>query len=147
MSKRSEIVDEIKMQLDKISIANGFDTDVKLVESSVLKLPTQVASKIPALFIVDENESKTDEDCSETQSKLNVLIVGYVKKTTNKKVLPQQRSLLSDVEKAICEDRTLNSKVYNTIPKQILTDKGTSGDYGIFNFTFEITYSYQYGNP
>lgn len=145
MSIRSDIIADIKTTLETITVTNGYNNTVKLV-SERLKIPDELhADEFPALFIVDSNEVKKDNDVDELKNELSIIITGYVKDSNNP--TPVLRTLLDDVEKALSVDRFRGGLAINTLPADIKTDNGTLLPYAVFDFTFNIIYFQKYGTP
>ena len=64
MSIRGEILDNIKTALETISIANGYNQDLGLVEDKILRAPDDTnTDDFPALYIIDADEDKERRGC------------------------------------------------------------------------------------
>lgn len=145
MSKRDDLLNDIKSALENIKVSNGYNFDVSYI-STKLEAPDELApDDFPALFIVDTDENKEDTEVNEMQNQLRFIISGYVKDDDDPD--DSRRKLLEDVEKAICADRYRNGIAVNTMPANIKTDHGTFAPFAVFDFEFVITYFQEYGTP
>jgi len=148
---RDLIIAEVIRKLERVTVANGFKSDIKEV-SDRLKTPEEVKS-FPACFVIDADESKVDADVDELDSVLEVIVSGYVQDHENPE--SKLRKLINDIEVALTNNDSGNpdhglggvSTVENVLPSDIKTDKGTMKPYGIVDFTFLIKYKHLYGTP
>jgi len=151
MSRKDDIIDEIKTRLGNISVANGYLSDVAEVAEDI-KAPEELRS-FPVLFVIDGPERKTDADVDELDATLTVIVTGFVEATEGKEQL--RRNLQIDVEKALTNtngvpDHFLGGQLHitNVKPSEIKTDKGGyPGPYAMFDYDFEIKYFQPYGTP
>jgi len=138
MSIRVSIKDAIVTQLLTIS-------GIKIV-SERLQMPEDLgAGDFPALMVVMGAETKKDHDVGHLICEMEAIITGYVKDDADP--TGALDTLMASVETKMCADRFWAGKAINTIPSNLITDKGTLEPFAIFDFSFRITYVQPYGTP
>ena len=145
MSRRDSIIENIKTELAKITVANGYNNTVALIDENLIN-PEDIAV-FPALIVLDSDETKNDGSVDELRNEMMPLIVGYLKPAVWSENKKEVRKLLADVEKCLCADRYRGTLAINTLPVSIKTDHGFNQPYGIFEFQFKISYLQEYGTP
>lgn len=136
MSSRRLILLNIISALENISIANGYNTDVRYVSEN-LAVPSELSvSKFPALFAIDADE--IFEGKNQITSKLEIIINGYIKYSGDKN--EKLDNLIDDVTKAVLSDRKRGCLANDTNILSITTDKGTDKKFGYFEMRFSVTY-------
>lgn len=149
MSVRGDIIDNIKTELTKITVANGYNQTVALVESDKLKAPEELGpEEFPALFIIDSSELKGAGDIDSVECTLEIIISGYIKRVLDTDDLQDlRRKLQNDVEKCLMVDEFRNHKAIKTQCTKIMTDNMTTEPYTIFDMYFSILYYHDRNNP
>ena len=149
MSIRGDILDNVKTELEKITVDNKYHQKVMLVEDEKIKAPDELnVDEFPALFIIDTDESKSAGDVNSLECNLEIIVTGYLKSNTDLcDMQEQRRNLQNDVEKALMVDEHRGGKALKTDIVKIITDKGTLEPYAVFDMTVQILYYHDRGNP
>ncbi len=150
-SERYYILTKVIKVLEKITIANGFLTDVNYVSETLdIEHPEKLdKNKFPALFPVDGDEVKEAFAIfggagDDMQSTIELIVTGMIYERTGATAL-QRSNLIKDVEKAIVMDDELTALLLERpSPTKVITDKGFFGNYSLFDMIFEMTYVYDH---
>jgi len=146
-TRREDLFTAIVAELNGITIANGYNTDIKTVDDEELKSPDDLNSEdFPAAYIIDTDERKDNADVGNVQATLEFIIVGYARHAETPQA--KRRLFQQDVERAVTADRYHGKDyVVDTMVTDIKTDKGLLTPFSIFDMTITITYWHPYGTP
>lgn len=149
MSIRGDIIDNIKTTLEGITVVNGYNQTVVLVEDSELKAPEDLTvEQFPALFIIDGDETKKAGDVDSVECNIEIIISGYIRRSLDTDDLQTlRRNLQNDVEKVLMVDETRGGKAISTQCTRIITDKMIYDAYTIFDMYLNINYYHNRNNP
>jgi hypothetical protein len=144
-SLRKQIIENIRLTLAEKIGGDGYNFDIneKNVSSGTKKwdeCPTY-----PYICVNASAERKDDSVMTQMFAYMTVILYLYVQDGTNPS--DKLEDLIQDVEKALYLDETRGGLAVNTVATGIETDNGWLQPYGMAEFTFEIHYRYQYGNP
>lgn len=130
-SKRETIIEYLKNTLfPTITEENGYNHTLKTIKRGLKARTTMGESDYPAIFIPGVDEDRTRITHNQFQANLNVVIVGYVKNSSdspNDDATGAQLDLdklIADITKAIETDPKQAGNVLNTQITRISTDDG-----------------------
>jgi hypothetical protein len=144
-----EIIDNLKATCEGITIANGYNQNVKLVKTGNFQLPDQFrASELPAIQIIDDESAKEEYDVDSTKAILSIIVEGIIRRSSRSQdVQEDRRKLQRDIEKALMVDESRGGYAVFTKARGIRTDKGTVEPFSICEMDFIIEYYYNRGDP
>ena len=145
-SGRQQIMDRVDVVLTAISVANGYLTNVKLVDEQARQYNEFKPKELPALVPIDLNEDREmvafPDGASYGQSgELNLRVSAVVFDAKNK-TRTKRLNLMQDVEKALLNDATLKALGVDIEPTRVITDDGNIKFYSVWDQYFAITYYY-----
>jgi len=149
-SIRHQIMDAIISALQGITVADGYQSNVKYVSEEFPGYEAISKSKLPACFPIDTDEEKSWESLEATstqdmRAELTVIVTSVVFNAQDNTRL-QRTNLLRDVEKAIVNDSTLYGLTHEIEAQGVVTDQGVIPNFSIFDQEFLITYFYNSAN-
>ena len=149
-SVRHQIMDAIIAALQGITVAGGYQSNVKYVSEEFQGYEEISKSKLPACFPIDTDENKSWETLEATstqdmRAELTVIVTSVIFNAQNNTRLART-NLLRDVEKAIVNDSTLFALTFEIEAQGVVTDKGIIPNFSIFDQEFLITYMYNSAN-
>lgn len=149
-SKRETLLEYLKTLLATITVANGYNHTVALVERGMKNIRDLGDDKFPALFITMTHEKRKRRTHNQFSGDLQVIIVGYVRNTkgdfngTGTGIQLDLDNLIEDVTKAVETDPLQrdgsNPRVYNTEITDVVTDDGDL--YPTAGALISVTFSY-----
>lgn len=149
-SERYLILTTVVAALKKITIANGYNTDVAYVSEKLqLKHPQELdKNKFPACFPIDGDEIKESSSIgSAGDNMLSMFIIEITSMVYDRSgdTAEARSDLIQDVEKAMVTDATLRALLLERpSPTRVETDKGYFGNYSVFLQEFELQYLYNH---
>lgn len=145
-SKRETLLQYLKTLLATITVANGYNTNVALVERGIQNDRDLTDDKLPALFVTMTHEKRNRITTNQFKADLQVILVGYVKNTktdlnsSSTGVELDLDKLIEDVTKAVETDPLQGGRVYNTEITDVASD---DGDYfATSGFVMSVVFSY-----
>jgi len=145
-SGRKQIMDRVLALLKTITLANGYNTQVKKVDETARSYV-----EIPLKFIPYLQPMDTDEEretiampigASYGQQGILELTVACVVYDSKNRTRTKRLNLMQDVEKAIMNDATLLALLTDIEPTGVETDDNSIKNYSIWDQTFDLTYVY-----
>lgn len=148
-SIKDQIISKVVAQLATITTTNGYFQTVKLVSGDTLLLPDEIPKdKFPAVFVVDQDETKEWADLSSMKCQLNLLIIGFVDRVSDQtNVNNARRRLENDIEKALFAKWQWDNLATWTRVSDIKSDLGVWKNHGELNITVLIEYFHDRGEP
>jgi ABC-type iron transport system FetAB permease component len=150
-SKRKTILNYLRdTVLPKIVTASGYNTSVQTIQRGLKEIDALPVSGFPAVFVARSTENRENISIGGGlfQSKMSVVIVGYVKNESGTSGLMEQvDDLIEDVTKAIETDLTLGGKANWSEIKSVASDDGDMMPYAAFALTLEVTYTIEGATP
>jgi len=149
-SVRHQIMDAVTAALEGITVANGYQTEVKYVSEGMEDYEQISKSKLPAVFPIDADEKRTwatiaGDSADDLEGELMLVVSCYVYDRQN--VTRQQRTdLMRDVEKALMNNTAIDALILYMEPDKIVTDRGTIPNFSIWDQSYKLTYRYQHTN-
>lgn len=149
MSIRGDIIDDIKDAIESITVANGYNQDIKYVSTDSIELPdTLHVTNFPAVFVIDTEETKSPSDVDTVECALTLVLLCYMRRKDNRENLQdKRRKMTSDIEKAIMADERRELKALKTDITRIETDRGIDDNNAITEITCVVTYYHDRDNP
>jgi hypothetical protein len=149
-SIRQQITDAFVAALEGITIANGYQTAVKLVSESMQNYEQIPKSDLPALFPIDTDEQREWVELAESsvvdlEGHLDLLVTAVVF-DRNDHTRQARNDLMRDIEKAVLNDSTLDALILWLAPMGVVTDQGTIPNYSIWDQSYRIHYRYNSAN-
>ena len=150
MSKRYLILTAVVAALEKITVANGYSTDVAYVSDVLeLKHPEKMdKNQFPACFPIGADEDKESATIGISgDNMVSVLTMDIVSMVYDYHGDTQQirDDLIRDIEKAIVTDTDLGALLLERpSPTTVETDRGYFGRYSVTSQEFEVTYRYNH---
>ena len=148
-SIRKQIIDNIASELNKITIAHGYNQDIKYVEKNKLLPPDQLTlDQFPAAFIIAAKENKKHADVDAVESDFEVIVEGVIKSNADTDDMQQlSTNLINDIEKCLMVDETRGGIAIDTHCFQVVTDYQIFIGYSVFDLHFNINYFHDRYNP
>lgn len=145
-SNRQRILDYLADSLfAAITVADGYNLDVKKYERGLKSTAELTGNDIPALFV-----ASADEDFEDTKmgtphgfiSNMTIFIYGVVAQETSTLDIQQQLDyLIEDTRKALYLDTTLGSRCNSMRIDAVETDEGDQHPYAYFKMTVIVRYT------
>ena len=152
-SMRYQILNAVVDALETISIANGYNTDLKYVSTIFnVKHPEEIdKNKLPACFPYDDTESKAPlsifdngEIFDDMLATMQVIVTSVVFDRAADTAL-KRTNLIQDIEKCLVTDAGLLALLLEKpSPLSVETDRGYFGMYSVFDQTFQLQYVYNH---
>lgn len=153
-SKREALQEYLKTTLlPTITIGNGYNNTLVTIRRGLKGRTVLGDSDYPAVFIPGVDEERTRITANQFKSTLNVVIVGYVKTSsdspndTDTGVQLDVDRLIADVTKAVEADPLQGGLVYSTEITRISTDDGDLLPIAGFVMSVEFKYATEGTNP
>jgi hypothetical protein len=152
-SMRYQILNAVVDALETISIANGYNTDLKYVSTIFnVKHPEEIdKNQLPACFPYDDTESKAPlsifdngEVFDDMLATMQVIVTSVVFDRAADTAL-KRTNLIQDIEKCLVTDDSLLALLLEKpSPLSVETDRGYFGMYSVFDQTFQLQYLYNH---
>lgn len=143
-SNRKLILNYIRdTTLAQITTGNGYNTDVQHIKRGLEEIDKLPVSGFPALYVAKSSEDRSNLTRNQFFSRMQVVIIGYVKNATGTDGLQANMDeLIEDVTKAFETDRTLGGSLAKWLEiKNVTTDDGDMLPYGAFAMLVEVVYT------
>lgn len=146
-SNRELLLESFKTMLSKITLFNGFESEVTRAERKMMAYDDPTVS-FPILMVLGGGETYEDELGSYTKSTLSVRIRGYTKDETD----PEEalNKLIKDVL-LILDNPVYNSYHSKYRPIRLDTDEGWMNlelaGLAMFELVVELVYRFKRDNP
>lgn len=146
ISIQNTIVNSIKATLEKITVANGYQTNIASVKRGVRSIE-DFEGNLPGISLWKYRNNREDSYQPGSESRLILRAWGYVECEPLQDDYDALDKLVADVEKVLMSS-THNSAYYtNTfINDTTFYEGGTGMNFGIFEMEFEISYFYDFTN-
>lgn len=145
---REEIAEDIVQDLQGITTP-----PVVIVSRNPINTTDLSIAQYPAIMVRTTNEER--EDATQGANRLRFgeieyTILGYVRAdssatTVNNNIDTQRNNLIEAISEKLEEDRTRNSKAYNSYVTAVAVDDGTIYPLGRVDITFTVQYKYTRG--
>lgn len=155
-SKRRQILSAVKTKLQNITVANGYNHNLKKASygfqmyNNVVEFPSCYMITYPAGYVPLTNEEYTSGGDRLGIDGWRIQIVGYVKTSLGEERLTdEQEDLIEDIVKAMLVDHTLglSSFVNNCYLVEIDSSVDIQANVGVVVITFNIKYDFDKDVP
>ncbi len=144
-SLRKQILENIRLTLAEKIGGDNYNNDINEEDVSNRTKKWDECPNYPYICVNGAEERKEDERESLMFAYMTVRLYLYVQDGTD--APSKLEDLIQDVEKAMYIDETRGGLAVNTVATGIETDNGWLQSYGMAEFTFQVQYRYEYGNP
>jgi hypothetical protein len=146
ISNRQQIIIDIKTALESITIENGFQTDIKLVQRGWHGLES-FKGRMPGLaFVVPQGPSRIFTQGGTNQRTLKFKIFGYTEDNADKGEFTNFDKLISDVEKVLMTEEYNPHLQWTEITNSAYYE-GLKDNFSAFIMDADISYQYEWNNP
>ena len=147
MAKRELILNDIETSLVAITVAGGFNNDIKVVTRESENIEHYDITDYPLAIITWSDEGKEGPgvgfDCVEAFLTINIRGAVYATSAIETAL----NLFLDDIEVALVTDPERSNNADLTAPVAITVYQGPREHTLVFDFTFLLKYSYARGNP
>jgi len=146
ISLQNTILNAIKLSLEKITIANGYQSDVAIVKRGVRTIDDMVGA-LPGLTIWKEKNIREDDYQTGSMSILVLHVWGFCNVDARNDDYDNLDKLVADVEKVLTSS-THNPTYYTAtfIRDTEYFEGGPEDAFGIFDIVVELKYFYNFGS-
>ena len=124
-----------------INSGSGYNTTPQTIKRGLLPFDALPDSSFPAIFISRAPEERQNLTSNQFQSRMQVIVVGYVESSTGTDSIQQDLDdLIEDICEALEQDRKLGGLSKWLEVKSIATDDGDLEPHGVCAITVEIVY-------
>jgi len=146
ISLQNTILNAIKTSLEKITIANGYQSDIGIVKRGARSLD-DMTGFFPGLTLWKEKNIRDDDYQTGSLSILVLHVWGFCQVDAHNDNYDNLDKLVSDVEKVLTSS-THNPTYYTDvfIRDTEYYEGGPENAYGIFDMVVELKYFYDFGS-
>jgi len=138
--KRELILEDIRTELEGITIANGFNTDVGSVTRDPVLYDEIAASDMPCLVILSGVERAAGEPSARYKNKFEVVIACYIDHIHPNLLATQVENFIGDIKKKLHEQYTRGGNAISTHYTEVRVAVGLPEPRGGFEIDVQITY-------
>ena len=146
MSIREDIAVDIVTDLQGITVP-----EVKLVSRNPINTSDISIEQFPCIMVRTTTEARSDETMTDLRfGDIDYTITAYVRAsssatTVNNNIDTQRNAIIEAICEKLEEDRTRNSKAFNSYVTTVAVDDGTTYPIGQVDITFKVLYKYTKG--
>lgn len=140
-TRREELLAALKTRLASITTANGYAISVNKVTRGLVHPDKLNASEMPALYIAGANETRKNITHTNYNSRMEVVVVGYINNGESQEKLQQDlNALIGAVTESLFKDPKFNDLAIWSDLISVETDDSFFSPKAVCEMTIEIQY-------